>query len=147
MEAVTSRKPLRLWPGVVVAIAIVLLKTVVPALVPGTAVYGVIAGALGGVIIILWWLFFSRAPWVERIGAIVVMVLAALATRLLVHPSVAGGMMGMMLWMFAIPTTLGPGFVLWAAATRNQSDGVRRATMIATIVLACGFWTVMRKLY
>src|SRR5215213_2834425 len=108
MEAVTSRRSLRLWPGVIVAITIVVLKTIVPMLFSGMAVYGVIAGALGGVVIILWWLFFSRAPWIERIAAVALMIVATLVTKLVVHPSLAGGMMGMLVPFFAIPTTLGP---------------------------------------
>ena len=145
MEAVTARKPLRLWPGVLVAIIVVLLKAVVPMMFSGMAVYGVIAAVFGGVVIILWWLFFSRAPWIERIVAVALMIVATLVTKLVVHPSLAGGMMGMLVPLFAIPTTLGPAFVAWAVATRNLPDGVRRATMVVTIVLACGFWTLLRS--
>jgi hypothetical protein len=35
-------------------------------------------------------------------------------------------------------------FVTWAVATRRLSDGPRRAAMVATILLACGVWTLVR---
>ena len=138
------RKPLRLWPGVVAASIVVLLRFIVPLFVAGSVIYGVLAGVAGGAVIVLWWLFFSRAPWLERIGAIVLMALATFATMFVVHPSMAGGLMGRMIPFYAVPATLGPAFVAWAVATRRLPDGVRRATMVVTILLACGVWTLVR---
>jgi outer membrane protein assembly factor BamB len=89
-------------------------------------------------------LFFSRAFWSERIGAIVLMIIATVATWFIVHPSIAGGMMGRMLPVIVVPITLGPAFVAWAVATRGLTDKVRRATMVATILLACGVWALAR---
>ena len=140
----TSRKPLRLWPGVIAAIVVVLLRFVVPLAVPDATILGVLAAVAGSAVIVIWWVFFSRAPWSERIGAIVLMIVATLATKLVVHPSIAGGMRGMMLPLYAVPSTLGPALVAWAVATRRLSTGVRRATLVATILLACGVWTLAR---
>ena len=138
------RKALRLWPGVVVAIAIVLAKFVVPLIDPGATVIGVLTAAAGTFLILLWWLFFSRAAWVERVGAVVLLVAATMLTRLALDPSIAGGMMNRMLYVVAIPMTFGPLFVAWAVATRNLSDTVRRVTMVIVILLACGVWTLIR---
>ena len=92
----------------------------------------------------VWWLFFSRAPWFERLGAIALMIVGVFATRFVVHESIRGGMMGMMLPLYAIPPVLGPAFVAWAVASRRLSAGMRRASMAATILLACGVWTLLR---
>jgi hypothetical protein len=46
------------------------------------------------------------------------MIVATFLTKLVVHLSMAGGMMGMMVPLYAIPGTLGP-FVAWAVATRR----------------------------
>ena len=99
----TLKRPLRLWPGVIVAVLIVLIRFVGPIVVPGAMIFGVLGAAIGALAIILWWLFFSRAPWSERLGAIVLMTVALFATSRLVHASIANGLMGMMLPIFAIP--------------------------------------------
>ena len=139
-----DRRPLRLRPGVIAAAIIVIARFVVPAIRPDAFVIGLIGAAAGAAAVAVWWVFFSRAPWVERIGAIAATVLAYFAIRPLLHPSIAGGMMGMMFPMYAIPPVLAPAFVVWAVATHGRADGLRRVTMVATIVLACGFWTLMR---
>jgi hypothetical protein len=143
-EKPTARKPLRLWPGVIVAVVVVLLKFVAPLLVPGAGGYGVLGGLAGAALVTLWWLLFSRAAWIERVGAILVAVLATFAIRPFVHPSIAGGMMGYLLPVYAIPGTLVPAFVLWAVATRRLPTGTRRITMIVAIVLGCAVWTLAR---
>ena len=47
--------------------------------------YAVLALMIGGVVcglaVAVWWLFFSRAPWPERVGAIVVIAGAVYWSR------------------------------------------------------------------
>lgn len=137
-------KPLRLWPGVAAAMLIVLARYVAPLVAVEATPFGIIGAVVGAALILLWWLFFSRAAWIERVGAIVVTIAAYFAIKPLLHPSIVGGLMGNMFAVYAIPAVLGPAFVAWAAATRSLSDGVRRATMVVTIVLACALWTAVR---
>jgi hypothetical protein len=137
------RRPLRLWPGVVAVALQWLVRFVVPIVIPGTGGTAIIGGIAGGLAVIVWWLFFSLAPWSERVGAIVVMAGALLATSRLVHASIANGMMGMMLPIFAIPV-LSLALVASAAAGRRLANGPRRASMIGAILLACGVMTLLR---
>src|SRR6266576_2930718 len=139
----TPRKPLRLWPGVVAALLLLLVRFVVPVVVPETLMFGVLGGLVGALAIVVWWLFLSRAPWTERAGAIVLMIVALSTTSRLVHKSIANGMMGMMFPIFAIPV-LSIALVAWAVASRRLSSGPRRASMVATILLACGVFTLLR---
>ena len=136
------RRRLRLWPGVVTVVLQWLPWLVVP-FVPGSAMYAVMAGALGGVLIIAWWLFFSRAPWLERAGALVLMPIAVLAAKRVVHPSIENGHMGMMLPLYSIPV-LSLALVAWAVASHRLSSGPRRAAMVASILLSCGAFTLLR---
>jgi outer membrane protein assembly factor BamB len=120
-----------------------LLWLVVPWIFPDAAMTGALGGVAAGLIVAVWWLFFSRAPWAERVGAIVLMVVALFATSRVVHASIAGGMMGFMLAMYAIPT-LSLALVAGVAVGRHMSDGWRRATLAGAILLACGVFTLLR---
>src|SRR5215216_5982473 len=139
----TPRKPLRLWPGVILVVVQWLAWFVVPALFPGAAAIGLLVGVLCGLAVVLWWLFFSRAPWIERVGAFVLIVVALIGTKRIVHESIAGGGMGMLLYILAIPV-LSVALVVWAAATRRFSAAPRRAALVVAIVLACGVFTIIR---
>ncbi len=139
----TSRTPLRVWPGVIAVTLQWLAWLILPALLPEWAGAGILATAFLGLVIVIWWLFFSRATWSERLGAIVLIVATVAATSRFVHDSIANGMMGMMLFIYAIPT-LSLALVAWAVASRGLSSGVRRASLVACIVLACGALTLIR---
>ena len=137
------QKPLRLWPGVAAVVLQWLFWFVVPRVAPEAAMFAVLGGLVCGLAVLVWWLFFSRAPWAERVGAIVLMVVVVVATKRVVHPSIAGGMMGMMLPVFSIPV-LSLALVGAAVASRRLSSGLRRAVMIGAILVACGVFTLIR---
>jgi hypothetical protein len=65
------------------------------------------------------------------------------ATWRLIDKSLATEAQGFLFPFLAIPG-LGIAFVLWAVATHHLSDRVRRITMVATILLACGVWVGVR---
>src|SRR5688500_5798994 len=131
-----ARKPLRLWPALVIIglqIAGVALAPVVsedPMLVGIGAVVG------GALLIVLWWLIFSRALWLERIGALVLMVLLALVTKRVADMSIAGAGQGFLVYIMTAPL-LAFALVVWAASTRRLNTGARRAVLVAILVIAC----------
>ncbi|HRI14957.1 MAG TPA: PQQ-like beta-propeller repeat protein [Verrucomicrobiota bacterium] len=116
---------------------------VVPLVAPEATMFAMLGGVAGGLAVVVWWLFFSRASWPDRLGAIVLMVIALIVTSRFVHPSIANGMMGMLLPIFAIPV-LSLALVVGAAAGRRLSTGLRRASMIGAILLACGVFMLLR---
>jgi len=132
-----------MWPGVVAAALLGLAWLVVPSVFQDASFFALVGGLIGGAAVVLWWLCFSRAAWSERLGAIVLVIGALVASSRIVHPSIANGMMGAMLVIYAVPV-LSLTFVGWAVATRHLSDGYRRASMAATILLACGAFTLIR---
>jgi outer membrane protein assembly factor BamB len=139
----TSRKPLRLWPGVATVVPQWLALIVFTLFVPGGLLYGIIAGLVGGLLVAAWWLFFSRAPWPERVGALLLMPVAVIVTLPLVHPTIANAGMGRLLPIFSIPV-LSLALVIWAAASRGLSNGARRASMVGAIFLGSLVFTLVR---
>src|ERR1051325_308199 len=139
----TPRKPLRLWPGVIAVVLQWIGWFVIPAVLPQAVYIGLLAGVLGGLAILIWWLLFSRAPWVERIGAPLLIVGALIVTKRVVHPSIAGGAMGMLLYVYAIPV-FGLALVAWAVVTRRFTTAARRLALIVAIVLGCSVFMVVR---
>ena len=139
----TPQNPLRVWPGVVAVVLQWLIWLVYPLVARGAIMVAMMGGLAGGLAVLVWWLFFSRAPWAERVGAIVLMVVAVVATKRVVHQSIAGAGMGMMLPIFAVPA-LSLALVTAAMASRRVSSGPRRASLVGAIVLACGVFTLLR---
>ena len=142
-SAAPAARPLRLWPGVVAVVLQWVALLVIPRLFPALAFYGIMGAPILGLVIILWWLFFSRAPWAERLMGIGLIAVTMLVGARLVHESFAGAGMGMMFYMFSIPV-LCLALVLWAVLTRQLATGPRRATMVVAFVLALGFLNLLR---
>src|ERR1035437_3850113 len=127
-----NRVQLRLWPGVVAVLLLWFSRLGVRAVVPEAMMFGVLGELVGGLAVLVWWMFFSRAPWSERLGAVVLIIAASVATRRILHESIAGGMMGMILVMSSIRVRA---FALVAGAgpAPRLADGLRRATLVAAI--------------
>src|SRR4029453_11336719 len=66
----TRGTSLRLWPGVVIVLLQWLARFGLPLVNPGFTMYAVMAGLIGWLALMVWWLFFSRAEGIERYGAI-----------------------------------------------------------------------------
>ena len=139
----TSQKPLRLWPGVAAVALQWLFWLVVPIVSRDAAMVAMLGGVACGLAVLVWWLFFSRALWAERLGAVVLMVVAVVATKRVVHQSIAGAGMGMLLYIYAIPA-LSLALVAGAVFSRRLTSGPRRVSLVAAIVLACGVFTLLR---
>lgn len=143
LDGSAPRKPLRLWPGVMLVVLLGLVRFGTPLVAPEAGVYGMLGALAAAVLIVVWWLFFSRAPWLERVGVLVVFAAAMAATPLVLHESVATGAMGMLFYILAIPTAC-LALVAWAVVTRRLPAAPRRWALVAAVVLACGGWALVR---
>lgn len=146
----TVRSSLRLWPGVVAAVATPLVFFGLPILLPDTPIFGVESGlvamlgsVVGALAILIWWVGFSRFPWTERLGAVATMALVLVIVKNLAHPSIAGAGMGVMLYLDAM-RVMSLALVAWAVASRGLAPAPRRITMVATLFVACGFLALLR---
>ena len=133
----TSERPLRLWPALVI-VALQVAAIVVTPLIFGETLSSMLllAGVPGGALIYLWWLFASRAPWAERLGVVPVIVAIALAINFALHASIAGAGRGMLGYIFAA-AFLAWGLVAWAVVTRQSTATGRRLLFVPIALLAC----------
>lgn len=134
---------LRVRLGVIIVILQWLPWLIIPLFAPDSFMIAVMAGAIGGLAVLVWWLFLSRAPWVERLSALVLIVAAVIATKRIVHPSIANGMMGLMLPIYSLPL-LSLALVAWAVASRPLAREPRRASFFVALALACGATLLVR---
>lgn len=139
----TRESSLRLWPGIAIVVVQWVARFVVPAFVPEAGLVGAMAGFLGGVAIVVWWLFLSRAPWTERVGALVLMGIALAATPLILHESIRTGAMGMLFFLYAVPV-VSLALVAWAVVSRRFEAAPRRALLVVAIALSCGMWALVQ---
>ena len=138
-----TQNPIRLWPGVAAVAVQWLARFAVPIVFPDALEMSVLAGIALSLVVIVWWLFFSRVPMLERWSLFVLIVGGlALAFRV-VDPSISNGMMGMMLPIFSLPV-LCLALVAGAAFTRGFGDSARRWTMAGLILVGCFAWTLVR---
>jgi outer membrane protein assembly factor BamB len=107
------------------------------------AFVAVMGGMAMSLVILGWWLFFSRAPWLERLAAILLMIAGLFLTYRLVDKSISGGAMGFLLFVLAVPI-LTVALVVWAVGSRRLSRGAQRLSMAAVLLLTCGAFTLIR---
>lgn len=138
-------QPLRMRPGIIAGAVIVIgfaIGVLFTITMPDAALGGMVAALIGALAVVIWWLFFSRARWSERLGALAVMVVAWLAMRPFLDPSISGGGMGA-LPVFAVPL-MAVALVVSLALTERRSDSVRRISVVVAIAIACGFCTLVQ---
>ncbi|MGB7347138.1 MAG: PQQ-binding-like beta-propeller repeat protein [Pirellulaceae bacterium] len=96
--------------------------------------------AVIGLLLVVWWLFASRASVKEKIAGLVGLIVVAVITIALTHPS----MKGMPTAIFQVPVGLaafGIGAVLFASKPRR-----RVATALLAAMAGFGFWDAVQSL-
>ena len=136
-------RTLRLWPGVIIVVLQWLLRYVLPIIVPDALNVAVFAGVIGGLVIFIWWGFFSKARAIEKLSALALMIVVLVLTPHILHPSIAESGMGFMFYIYVIPG-LCLAFVVWAFISQYLTTKWRWITMVLTILLACTAWALVR---
>lgn len=136
----------RLWPGVMIAIVTWLVWYVLPLVFAGNAAnyIAAIGGAVGGLLIVLWWAFFSRARLAERLVGIGLIVAGMFVTPNFLDISIATGGMGLLFYFYAVPVAA-LALVGWAVGSRNASQRVRWVALVTTLLLVFGGFTLVRS--
>ena len=136
---------LRLWPAVAIALlALVVVlgaRVVMPDEGPLISAFGAV---IGGALILLWWLFFSRAPWLERIGVLALMVVATFLVRFVVDPSIRGAAMGRGFPLLLALPWFSFALVVAVVLARRASASARRMAIVLAVIAVSGLLTAIR---
>ena len=136
-------RALRLWPGALLLAMTLGVRFGVPWIAPQQGGVAMLGGLLGALLVGAWWVFFSGAPRAERFGGALLAVVALIAVRPLLDPSLARAGQGALYFIYAAPI-LALACVLWAAASRGLGTGARWVTLLAALVASTGGWTLLR---
>lgn len=145
-----DNKPLRLWPGVALVVFQGFAAYVVPWLFPeaeiaemSVAMLGLFASIAAGLGVLIWWLFFSRARWSERLAGLAFIVIAVIATRAIAHPSIQGAGMGVMVYLATVPSWC-LALVIGAMLMSRLSGAGRMVALATAIVVSMVPWALLR---
>ncbi|MGW8317093.1 MAG: outer membrane protein assembly factor BamB family protein [Bacteroidales bacterium] len=130
-------------PGIIIVVLQWLIRFILPVIVPDLMAAGMLAGVAGGLALMIWWVFFSRATRIERWGALILILATLIITSFLIDESIATANMGMMFIMYSIPV-MSLLFIIWVILSRKLSPVSRRITMVVTICIASGMWIFLR---
>jgi outer membrane protein assembly factor BamB len=115
----------------------------IPFAPPSLTTFAFVGVYVSALLIVVWWLAFSRARWYERLGALTAMALAVAIMRPLLDTSIIGGAMGSLTYILAFPL-MSLALAAWAWGTRWQSVTVRLAMLPTAMLLVCGLLTLLR---
>ena len=124
-------RTLRMWPAWIGG-SLLLARFVMPVIGAESGI-AMLLGPVGALIVRIWWLFLSRAPWIERFVVLAAIAVAMYFASRAMHPSVTGGMMGLMYPIFGLQTVC-LALVIWAAISQQWTETPRRLALLAAIV-------------
>ncbi len=135
--------PIRVWPGILAASIQLLAIVVVPLVAPQFGFLAILGGLAGALVILVWWLAASRAPWIDRLATVVFMAATVALVSQLIDPTIARGGQGRAFYIYAVEfSTFGLAAGVFLA--RRMSRTSWRVTVAAAILVACGALAVLR---
>jgi outer membrane protein assembly factor BamB len=132
---------LRMWPAILVAAGQWIVMTVPARIAPGTMFHfmtSFLGPLIGALLIVLWWLFASRARWRDRGIVLAIIVAGGGVSALLSDRSIP-----LLLVLYGIPvvTTL---WVAWLAVTQWMNWPARRTGLLVVMLLSWAYLPLIR---
>jgi outer membrane protein assembly factor BamB len=134
-------RPLRLWPGVLIILAMGFLVVARTFITPSTfpmmmlMFYG---PALCLLPLFVWWVGFSRARWFDRLLFPLAYIIAGVATFFICHPSFRLGLI-----LYPVPTAAALG-VLWLLVGQFLPWPIQRVGLLIAIGVGWSFFMLLR---
>lgn len=141
-----AKKVLRIKIGIILAILQWTLWFLVPKFASGGIAMSIsVFGGLGlGLIIIVWWLFFSRLEMLLRWLGLLFIVSGIIIFYNLSDASIQTGLSGIMFFVYTIPV-LTMAIVAWAFLSKKLTRNFQIITLLLTVVFASGIWTLLKS--
>ena len=137
-----TSKPLRVWPLILLTIAIWVMR-LGPSLFEDPTMSMMMAQfmgpAFGAILIVLWWMFFSRAPWREKLIGLVGLLAIVFGVNYLADKTVRG--FGIMI--FAAPWGM-TAFAIMLWLSRSMAAPRRALLGLLGALIGFGFWGLVR---
>lgn len=137
-------KKIKLLPGIIIVIIQWIVRFAIHPFFPDALLIAVLGGVLGGLVVIIWWTFFSRAPLGERLAGFGIITGFIVLTHFLLHKSISTGNMGLMFILNSFPF-ISAGIVLWAAFSRKLKKSAKLLSLTVVMLLICGAFTLLRS--
>ena len=140
-EVTSGYHKLRVWPPLLILVGMTasFLPDAIKTDVPTFQAVRMLGPAVGGILILLWWLTLSRARWTERVLGLVGTVVAVGLTIALADRS----MVGVPVIIVTIPMGM-TAFALAAILCRNRRSLQRVCIVLFMAALGFGFTTLLR---
>lgn len=138
-----EHKPLRALPALVLAIIMILCRYVPPLIEGASSQFWFVPiffPMLGSLLILIWWLALSRAPWREKGHGVLGLVIATAVIVVLSHPS----MRGLLTTYLTLPLGM-VGFAFAAWWSRNQTPPLRVKRILLGTIVALGVTLFVRS--
>jgi outer membrane protein assembly factor BamB len=133
-----QERRIRLWPGIILVALLWIFFPVVFRIDLDNRIFLLLLqwGPLAIIgLFLAWWIFFSRAPWLDRLETLLVIPL--------IHKSVAPQFYPFVYAVYGLPIVLAA-WMAWLAFTPFLSWSVRRFGMFLVIVLAWAYPSLLR---
>jgi outer membrane protein assembly factor BamB len=134
---------LRLWPAIGISFLMLAACFGTGFVIPGTIpqFMAMLWGPMiGGPLMVLWWLFFSRAPWTDRVVGLALLAAVAAATYYLAHPTAKP--LGLLI--NGVPTVSAI-MVAWLWLMDGRvSQSIQRWSSAVLLIIATGIWGCIR---
>lgn len=133
----------RLLFGLIIVIIQFILLFILPNIIPEALIVGILGGSVCGIIAIIWWMFFSRIPMLERWGGLLAFIAVLFLTYQITDISIVTANMGYMYYFYSLPLiciTL----TIWALSTKKSGIKKRRIWLGVSIVMASALWLIIR---
>lgn len=132
----------RLWPGVLLVVLMWIFIRGTGWALPGsmTQFLAMFWGPMiAAVAILLWWVAWSRGPWLDRILGVSFFTVAAVVTAIFCHTTYYMGLM-----LYALPLVL-TAWVVWLVLASVLGRGTRLVGLFLVLAVAWGYHTLLRS--